>query len=499
MTAGYAAPQPRTRAADIFGPRADGGPGTTRIERPGEATPVRYNRQVAVVLRSTLLMTWQWDKPILGVAGFNLLTLFVFVTAPLDWQTDNVFGLCAFVLLCQAVVVFGFGLGRHGGRAAPKVKPPFFDADNLIRLLVTVYVLTFPISYAYRMDFGPFDIAGMVSRLMTGLEDPRVAYSSTLARSAGGPIPWSVYFAVAVFDQLFFAAGFLHWRRFGRASKVLFAVFVAIELFFWVGRATTFGVIALATTWAMSTMYWPVRDGRRGGRRQVSTLPILALLLVGCIAFFSYNLYRRANFAQLDVDQFETSQTLQAPLIREHPVFTIVPQALWPTYLMVVSYMAQGYYHTCLAFDLDFRSTGLIGNNPALISLAGAFGISVWEDSYMHRLHPGIDEFGVWHSAYMWYASDVSFFGVPVVLFILGYLFGFSWALGLHGDFLSRIVFVIFGNMLLFLFANNTYLASVFYAFMVFVPFWMFTRFAAVVFGEGQSGFALPASGVARR
>ena len=35
---------------------------------------------------------------------------------------------------------------------------------------------------------------------------------------------------------------------------------------------------------------------------------------------------------------------------------------------MVVTYLGQGYYHTCFAFDLDFKLTGFLGNNPALIS-----------------------------------------------------------------------------------------------------------------------------------
>lgn len=438
-------------------------------------------------------MTLRRDKPIIGVVGFNLLTLLVFVTAPVAWQPEQVFRVCAFVLCCLVFVVMGYGLGQYGGRAVPRIKPLFFEGDSLIRILFPIYVLTFPIAYAYRLDFAPFDIPGMVGRLLAGWQDPAAGYSSTLTRAAQGPIPWSVYFAVSVFNQLFFAAGFLRWRHLSRTRKALFAALVGIELFYWVGTATSFGVIALATTWALSAMFWSARGATSGFRSQFASLTLLVLLVAGCIAFFSYNLYRRSNFVQLDVDQFEVRQVLQVPLIRDHPALSVVPEPLWPTYLMVVSYMAQGYYHLSFAFDLDFRSTGLLGNNPALISLVGAFGIAVWDDTYMHRLHAiGIDEFGVWHSAYMWYASDVSFYGVPVVLFCLGYLFGFSWAQGLHGDFLSRVMFVAFGNMLLFLFANNTYLASVFYALMVFVPFWVFTRFVAVVQGADLTVFRGP-------
>jgi hypothetical protein len=416
------------------------------------------------------------------VVAFNLFTLFVFITAPVQWQTDNLLELCVFVALCQMLVVLGFGLGRNRGEAAPASdKPPFYRADMLVPVLFAVYILTFPISYAYRMEFAPFDVPGMVNRLLTGIQDPHFAYASTLQKTSRGPIPWTAYFVISVFNQVFFAAGFLHWRHLRRWAKVVFVILVGIELFYWVGIATSFGVIALSTTWALSSMFWPARRGGWQSRRTVGNLVLLMVLLLGTIAFFSYNLYRRTNLAQLNVERYEVARS---PLILDHPAFSVIPQPLWPTYVMVVSYLGQGYYHTCFAFDLDFRSTGMVGNNPALISLVSVFGVDVWEDTYMHRLQrQGIDEFGVWHSAYTWFASDVSFFGVPVLLFFLGYFFGFSWAQGLQGDFLSRLVFIMFGNVLLFLFANNTYLASVFYAFMVFVPFWMLTRFSGLGLG----------------
>ena len=148
----------------------------------------------------------------------------------------------------------------------------------------------------------------------------------------------------------------------------------------------------------------------------------------------------------------------------------------------VVSYLCQGYYHTALAFDLEFESTWLLGSNPALLSLGSLLGLDMWERTYMHRLEAaaGVDQFGSWHSAYTWYACDVSFYGVPGVLFLLAYLFGFSWAKSAQGDFLSKIMFVMLGNMLLYLFANNTYLSTVFYSFMFLVPFWIVTRLSGL-------------------
>jgi len=429
-------------------------------------------------LSGWLRMTWQTDKPIIGVVGFNLFTLLVFVTAPVRWYTDNLLDLCLFVLLCQLLVLLGFRLGRQTGPAAIRANElPFFRGGTLVNCLFAVYVLTVPISYAYKMGFGPSDIVGMVNRILLGLQDPHFSYAAAQDKP-GGPIPWTVYFVISIFNQAFFASGFLYWRHLRPVKKVVFVIFLGIEILYWVGIATSFGVVSLATTFGLSTMFWPARVGRWRTRKAIGGILLASLLLGVSVGFFSYNLYRRSNFAQIDVERYEIARS---PVLPTHPVLALVPEALRPTYVMVASYMGQGYYHTCFAFDLEFRSTAFLGNNPALIGLAAAFGLDVWEDTYMHRLHgKGIDEFGDWHSAYTWFACDVTFYGVPVLLFFFGYLFGFSWAVGVQGDFLSRVVFIMFGNILLFLFANNTYLSSVFCSFAVVVPMWMLTRFVNV-------------------
>jgi hypothetical protein len=190
---------------------------------------------------------------------------------------------------------------------------------------------------------------------------------------------------------------------------------------------------------------------------------------------FSYNLNGRRGGSELNYDQFD----LGTSSVDENNIaFTIVPKPLHDTYMYVVSYVSQGYYHTCLAFDLDYQSTYFLGNNPSLIDFAKFVGVDVWKDTYMYRLRvKGVDPLVNWHSAYTWWANDFTFVGVPFVLFAIGYFFGLSWALSLNkNDFLSKLVFIILGNMLLYLFANNTYLSSVFYSFIFILPVWYFSR-----------------------
>ena len=414
------------------------------------------------------------NEPLILVVGFNLMTVAFMMIAPVEWDTENLPKVYFLVLACQSLIAFGFTLGRSKGLLTrPRTVLPLSSGATVMPYLLGIYLLTLPISYGFRMGFSPFDISGMANVLLRGLQDRAFGYSNALRGAGLGPIPWSLYFFVSIFTACFFIAGFLYWKRMRPVMKAVFGGLVCLDLLFSVGRGTTFGVVSMVTTFFFTALFWK--------RSRLTTVLLVSSLFLGSVALFSYNLYRRSGNVERTVELTEFGRST---LIVDHPVLAVVPESLRPTYVNVLAYLCGGYYHASFAVDLDFKPTLFVGSSPALIGLAAVFGIDVWNDTYMHRLQVahGIDELGVWHSAYTWYANDVSFVGVPVVVFAMAYLFGFSWARSAQGDFLSRIVFVIFGNMLLFLFANNTYLSTVFYSFMFLLPFWLFTRpFGGVV------------------
>jgi hypothetical protein len=408
------------------------------------------------------------NEPIIAIIGFNLLTVAFMMTAPVAWDAKNLPSIYVLVLTCQLLILIGFLLGRtRGFLTRPRTALPLSSGAAVMPYLLGIYLLSFPISYGYRMGFSPFDLSGMASLILAGLQDRVFGYANALRGVGLGPIPWTLYFLVSIFTQCFFIAGFLYWRSMSFGTKLLFGALVCLELLFSLGRGTTFGVVSMVTTFFLAAMFWK--------RSRLATVLLVAGLFAGSVAVFSYNLYGRSGNVERTV---ELTGFGRSALILDHPTLAVIPEALQPTYYNVLWYFCGGYYHASFALDLDFKPTLFVGNNQSLIGLAAIFGIDVWNDTYVHRLQTtrGIDELGVWHSAYTWYANDVSFVGVPVVLFSIAYLFGFSWARSAQGDFLSRVVFVILGNMLLFLFANNTYLSSVFYSFMFLLPFWLFTR-----------------------
>lgn len=418
----------------------------------------------------------RFERPIVLIVGFNLFTLAVFLTAPVEWNSTKIPLLVFFVILCQTCLLIGFQVGfGKGGWARTRRRLPVASLNRLTDVIFVVYALTFLVIYAFKLELSPFDVSGIVKRMVLGFLDPQLGYQLAINRLGVRIVPWTVFFVASIFDQLFFILGFLQWHRLNLVRRVLFILFICIELFFAVGRGASFGAVSMATTFLLARMAAEGEVGRKesGG---VRLFAMSALLFAGSIAFFSYNLYARSGNVERETRSFEFG-----PLADDAVVWSAIPRPLEASYLNVVSYLGQGYYHTSLAFDLDFRPTWLLCNNPALSGLGQALGYDCWPNSYMHRLEAlGVDEYVSWHSAYTWYASDVSFYGVPVLLFLIAYVFGSSWARSREGDGTSQVVFVVFGNVLLYLFANNTYLSSVFYSFLVLMPFWLLTRMLGV-------------------
>lgn len=411
--------------------------------------------------------------------GFNLFTLFIFLTAPLQWITDHLFLLTLYVLFCLFLILIGYIKGnRTGGCKSTEQIDGYKILHKLtsksLSFIFIFYSFTFLIKYAYLLRFSPFDIEGMVLFLLIGIADPNLGYALSLDTMRATTIPWTLYFLISIINQLFFIVGFIGWEKMYKWQKILFVGFLLIEIFFWFGRATNMGVIILITTFLFLRLY-KIEINKSAKIKNFKLLLVILVSLTISIWVFSYNLSGRKGSQNLDYQSFSLGNS---KVYENSVVLSFIPEQLHETYMFAVYYLAQGYYHTSLAFDLDFKPTYFLGNNPAIISLAEIFGIDAWKDTYVYRLNEkGVDPLIQWHSAYLWYASDVSFLGVPVVLFLLGYFFGFSWGFSSNNsDLLSKIMFVFLGNMLLFLFANNSYLSMVFYSFMFVLPMWYFTR-----------------------
>jgi hypothetical protein len=408
--------------------------------------------------------------PLYIIAGFNFFTLAMYIVSPYVFYRDGFLLSALFVFINIAALAFGYSRGeRSGRRVVSNYTPPRGPLPNkLFSYLSVFYGFTFLVKYAYLLKFQILDIEGMVQHLLIGVANPKLGYQLSVDETRQATVSWSLYFVTSILNGVYFIVGFLLWSKLSRILKSIFVVFLLVEIFYWVGRGTNFGIISLVVTFLLANVV------ESKGKINVSLLVKYVSLFAVSLISFSTIMYSRSEGA---VEDFQVFSLPWSYVDESSFLFDIVPPGLHTSMLTVFFYLVQGYYNTSIAFDLDFIPSWFGGWNPSIQSLYFTFGVDVADNTYIQRLDAyEVDPRVNWHSSYTWFANDVSFYGVPFVMFFMGYLIGHSWvkAVVSSGDIASKLLFVLLSGSALFLFANNNFIGYHFYSFLFLFPYWLY-------------------------
>jgi hypothetical protein len=160
----------------------------------------------------------------------------------------------------------------------------------------------------------------------------------------------------------------------------------------------------------------------------------------------------------------------------------VLPKGLRTAAVGATSYLTQGYYALYLSLREPFVPMYGVGNSFFLtqqaVKISGHKEIAGM--SYPSRIQKyGWDALGRWSSIYPWIASDVSFPGAIVVVFLIGRFFAIAWfdALSSRNPFAYGMV-ALFAIMLFYFPANNqtSQFGEGFTAFWGILTAWLLTR-----------------------
>jgi len=163
----------------------------------------------------------------------------------------------------------------------------------------------------------------------------------------------------------------------------------------------------------------------------------------------------------------------------------------------ISSYITQGYYGLSLSLQEPFVWTYGVGNSRVMQWLVERTLLddkdAIWNRTYVSRVASdyGWDRNVHWHSIYPWIASDVSFWGTPLVIIVIGYMLGLSWLDSLAKNPFAVVVFSLLAIMLYYFSANNQLgqASDTVFAFWVSLAAWLRSRNR----GRGQAPFRLHA------
>lgn len=414
---------------------------------------------------------------------YILFTLLLFFFGPISWTNTND-GLIAFLVLAY---LFAFSLGyKKGAYSSLKdSKHKMTREDNVIKWIKVLVVLSIIYSILYIFRYGKsFSISEIINNTFLNLMNPAQKYAETHSGAlegnqlfGGGFLSLIVTFSGPITIPAIMLP-IVYFEKLELRYKIL-SIFGMVLQF--AGKTVVgtnaalfdLGIFVIAAFFIrIETKRKPKNKIRKGNMK---TIILIILLLVGLLAFFTNNIGQRTN------------TTFAFPTIRpnrymaDSAILKFVPQFLHPTLAFLTVYLCEGYYGMSLALQLEWIPTFGAGFSSFIRNnLEELFNINLIQYSYQGRAEVfGWGANRNWHTAYTWFANDVSFIGVIFIMYIIGWLVIRTFRDSVENK--NPFAIVLFGILImqiLFLSSNNKIFADsvTFITFWLFLIMWKFTK-----------------------
>ena len=420
--------------------------------------------------------------PLLLSGGFFAVTIFLYAFGPLDWHVVNPEKLYPFLLLCLAALAGGYVLATIKGRTVHcRLK---LNVGWILLIGGIVFLaLFFPLTKLTTGKWFP--------DIYRGITNTGYAYQLTKHISADAPkLFFYVRIVLAPFIYLVAPITLLFWKRLPLAGKILGISVIVLNIALGIAQGVNKHVadIVIQLILVLCLFLFAKREGTTKEKWLYRSKVIIGILLI-CVAFLLYYANSMQNRVSMDAtigdsniniedeeikpdvdddtvnDLIGNYATFSVATERENSLWNVIlPQKIKPIATYLTSYFCHGYTGLSLAMEEDFTSSYGLGfsdflrHNVSKLFGGQAFEDKIYENTYMHKIAEshGWETGSVWSSFFIFPASDISFPGTILLVFLIGFLFGLSWKDTLQtGNPFAAAVFIGFITMIFFFSANN--------------------------------------------
>lgn len=406
--------------------------------------------------------------PIVFFLTYLNFTVFLFYFGPWHWPVTDGTKLYTFLALAHLALFLGYRSVIH---RSPRGYSGKWKAEHIVVIaLIAQLALLVPTS-SFRSGSALPDVFG-------GLADPALVYeTSNRFRAEGGGLAEYIRILLGPFLFLLLPLSVFYWQRLRWLVRALSAVAVLGFLAIYVAIGTNKAI----ADFVLLVPCLVVAGYLSGSLRLNRTSKIIAIGST-VVAFFLFLIFfgNTAVSRMRGEGQVSSFGRLGISADSNNFLVQILPEQQKPAAISLSSYLTQGYYALYLSLDEPFIPMFGVGNSFFLSHNAARItGIPEIEwTAYPMRLSRW-DGWGNWSSIYPWIASDVSFPGTLVVVFLIGRLFALSWLDTLEGRNPFAVgAFAQFLIMLFYFSANNQALQTgeAFTSFVGVLALWLFAR-----------------------
>lgn len=428
---------------------------------------------------------WRLIFPVILVEAYLFFTIYLLYFGPLDWDVTNSIQLISYLVLYHISFVFGYFFllyqKRHESHSSQ-----YFDLDTLIvnnyGFVLFFALLGSIISYK-NMTFGSSLLpSSFLSDLYIGFVEPakaRAIYAENINNMAnfGNPYISALLLFLSPFKYMLLPSLVYLWPRLTFKYKLGGILICTIPLLGGVIAsisAINFSYVFIVLVALLVVIFQ--QNTIKSVKFELGKRLVILSFLFGIVIFSFYQFYAvksEANLYQLTFENVEVTRFdyLESNGITFKRNSNDDRTLLYDFYEKLTVYLAQGYKGMSISLDYPFDSTFGVGHSVFLQRVFEDYlGFNVREHTYQRKITDLWDENVYWHSAYSYFANDVSFSGVIFVMFLLGYSFSLViYRIVKYNDIISKLLLPLFAIMFLYLSANNQIFSFLEYM----IPFWV--------------------------
>lgn len=396
----------------------------------------------------------QYNKPIKVALFYSALTFLIYLFGPYAFPYVNRGLLIVFLLVCNAAMYFGFVNGTkllvYGNIQYKEI-----NIDKLLQyLFIAALLLAIPKFIIYTgFYYGTISkIQSSVAMFFAGAADEIYANRQQMGNATG--IWRYLNYVVVLLGALHWAytpLAIYYWKRLSRFKKYGTLIIWLFYILQYICTGTNVGLFEFFITFFIVKIIKGISTRSVIKTSSKRTFVMFAILIT--ILLYSFNFVMSSRIG--DKTDFLPLGNTSAALDTTSFIWRVMPDVLKPVLAYATRYMAIPYHALATSFDIPWDSTMGFGYSWFLLDNVP---FDLWEDTYMMKLEhmTGYNHWASWHTAYLWFANDVSFFGVPIVLFLLCRIFGRAWSTFVETrNMCAFLQFMLFVKMVTYISANN--------------------------------------------
>ena len=377
--------------------------------------------------------------PIKILLSFIVFTEILFFIGPIKWNINNHLLLLLFFSIVNTALYLGYRKGLNINTVKQNISAKYINKLCLFVFLVTCLKVYF--------SFGSLSITTILTQVINGLYSPGdVYYDRNLQVNLGR---FFILLLLSLPQFVGLVAGTCYWEKLSKKNKVLYVIIIFLEISRNLSIGVRKGIFDILILIIVGRLCAICQKGNIKSLQHFINTSVFVIFLF--VVYFVYSTFDRFSqytlmsdmLVELDIKDF----------YRKH-----IPDYLTMSLYFLDSYLGQGYYALAKSFEIGIILPNIITTNFFTINVAERFVPNIIDSSYLGILNRdyGIDPYASWHSIYVWIANGFTFFGVPFVIYLIGYCLAKTWMYSLYKrDLVSISLFVLHVQMVLYFFANN--------------------------------------------